>query len=221
MKSNIRMKLVCLTLLPLSLTLGATVTAYADNDHDKYKHKYGRHHVTLIEMGDLHGTLVPHAAVLKDPDGTERQVNSAGGLARLKTVVDDIRADNPEAVLLSCGDLTHGSAEAMFTVGDAMMKAMNAFNIDVFTPGNWDFGYGPAVFRNRFTSFGPKPAIPPNTAVMAGYVDCADGSCQESKGIVKANFPAVAINLYNTVPIPEHCRGNGCWILTRSSNAMV
>ena len=194
-------------LLSLTLALGGGAAVYADDDQHQHKHKYGKQHVTLIEMGDLHGTLVPHAAVLKNPDGTERQVKSSGGLARLKTVVDDIRADNPEAVLLSCGDLTHGSAEAMFTVGDAMMKAMNAFNIDVFTPGNWDFGYGPAVFRNRFARFGPRPAIPPNTAVMAAYVDCADGSCQESKGIVKANFPSVAINLYNAAPIPEALQG--------------
>src|SRR5210317_1842388 len=90
--------------------------------------------VTLIEMGDLHGTLVPHAAVLKNPDGTEREVANAGGLAKLKTVVDGIRAENPQSLLLSCGDLTHGSAETLFTVGDAMIKAINAFDIDVFTP---------------------------------------------------------------------------------------
>ena len=159
--------------------------------------------VTLIAMGDLHGTLVPHAAVLKNTDGTEREVEAAGGLAKLKRVVDDIRADNPHNLLLSCGDLTHGSAETLFTVGDAMIKAMNAFNIDAFTPGNWDFGYGPAVFRNRFASFGPRPAIPPNIAVMADYVDCIDGSCTESNQIIKANFPSVAINLYNAPPIPE------------------
>ncbi len=159
--------------------------------------------VTLIAMGDLHGTLVPHAAVLKNADGTEREVEAAGGLAKLKSVVDDIRADNPHNLLLSCGDLTHGSAETLFTVGDAMIKAMNAFNIDAFTPGNWDFGYGPAVFRNRFASFGPRPAIPPNIAVMADYVDCIDGSCTESNQIIKANFPSVAINLYNAPPIPE------------------
>ena len=159
--------------------------------------------VTLIAMGDLHGTLVPHAAVLKNTDGTEREVEAAGGLAKLKRVVDDIRADNPHNLLLSCGDLTHGSAETLFTVGDAMIKAMNAFNIDAFTPGNWDFGYGPAVFRNRFASFGPRPAIPPNIAVMADYVDCIDGSCTESNQIIKANFPSVAINLYNAPPLPE------------------
>jgi len=197
----------CQTLLSLALAFGGSAAIYADDNHHEDNHEYGKQHVTLIEMGDLHGTLVPHAAVLKNPDGTERQVASAGGLARLKTVVDDIRTDNPDAVLLSCGDLTHGSAEALFTVGDAMMKAMNAFDIDVFTPGNWDFGYGPAVFRHRFAATGPKPPIPPNIAVMASYVDCTDGTCAESAGIVKANFPSVAVNLYNAAPIPAALQG--------------
>ena len=188
--------------------------------------------VTLIEMGDLHGTLVPHAAIMKNPDGSEYEAASAGGLARLKTVVNGIRADNPEAVLLSTGDLTHGSAETMFTVGDAMMIPMNAFGIDVYTPGNWDFGYGGAVFRNRFTSFGPKPTIPGNIRTMSGYIGCGDVpeiagltdeasgyTCTEideatapfptppGKGVIKANFTTVAANLYNAAPLPEFLHG--------------
>ena len=187
--------------------------------------------VTLIEMGDLHGTLVPHAAIMKNPDGSEYEAASAGGLARLKTVVDDIRKDNPEAVFLSPGDLTHGSAETMFTVGDAIMVPMNAFGIDVYTPGNWDFGYGAAVFRNRFTTFGPKPTIPGNIRTMSGYISCDDipviggltdpgsgYSCTENLatapeltpeglGVIKANFPTVAANLYNAAPLPAPLHG--------------
>ncbi|MCW8909671.1 MAG: 5'-nucleotidase C-terminal domain-containing protein [Gammaproteobacteria bacterium] len=211
----------CKTLLSIALTLSCIGSqAFADDDR-----------ITLIEMGDLHGTLVPHAAILKNPDGTEREVASAGGLARLKTVVNEIRADNPEAVLLSTGDLTHGSAEAMFTVGDAMMIPMNAFGIDVYTPGNWDFGYGGAVFRNRFTSFGPKPTIPGNIRTMSGYIGCDDVpviegltdtasgyTCNEitatapyvtpdGMGVIKANFPTVAANLYNAAPLPAPLHG--------------
>jgi 2',3'-cyclic-nucleotide 2'-phosphodiesterase (5'-nucleotidase family) len=187
--------------------------------------------ITLIEMGDLHGTLVPHGAILKHLDGTEYEAASSGGLARLKTIVNDIRTDNPDAVLLSVGDLTHGSAEAMFTVGDAMMVPMNAFNIDVYTPGNWDFGYGAAVFRNRFTSFGPKPTIPGNIRTMSSYIGCDDipviagltdvasgYSCTENtatapfptpdgQSVIKANFPVVAANLYNAAPLPPAAQG--------------
>ena len=205
----------------LSLTLLGLSTAQASMDSS----------VTLIEMGDLHGTLVPHAAIMKNPDGSEYEAASAGGLARLKTVVNEIRADDPEAVLLSTGDMTHGSAETMFTVGDAMMVPMNAFGIDVYTPGNWDFGYGGAVFRNRFTNFGPKPTIPGNLRTMTSYIGCDDVpvidgltdaasgyTCEEvtatapfptpeGMGVIKANFPAVAANLYNAAPLPPALHG--------------
>jgi len=210
----------CKTLLSVAIAIssfGTQAIASHNNDDDV---------VTLIEMGDLHGTLVPHAAIMKNPDGSEYEAASSGGLARLKTVVDSIRADNPEAVLLSAGDLTHGSAETLFTVGDAMMVPMNAFGIDVYTPGNWDFGYGGAVFRNRFTSFGPKPTIPGNLRTMSGYIGCDDipviagltdaasgYTCDEitatapfptpaGLGVIKASFDTVAINVYNAAPLP-------------------
>lgn len=213
-------KTACKTLLSAALTLASISTqAFAANN------------ITLIEMGDLHGTLVPHAAVFKNPDGSERNVDSAGGLARLKTVVNSIRSDNPEAILLSTGDLTHGSAEAMFTLGDAMMVPINAFGIDVYTPGNWDFGYGAAVFRNRFSTFGPRPTIPGNLRTMSSYIGCNDVpiikgltdadsgySCTEitdtapkatpqGMGVIKASFPVVAINLYNSAPLPTPLHG--------------
>ena len=146
--------------------------------------------VTLMVMGDLHGTLVPHQYRFSRGDGSEYDSNAAGGLANLKTVVDGVRAEVPDALLLSCGDLTHGSAETMFTVGDAIMPAINAFGISAFTPGNWDFGYGPAVFRSHFTP--ASPPLPPNIQVMAR----SDGV----EGITKAAFPTVAINLYDANP---------------------
>lgn len=188
--------------------------------------------ITLIEMGDLHGTIVPHAAIMQNLDGTEREVASSGGLARLKTIVNGIRSQNPDAVLLSVGDMTHGSAETMFTVGDAMMVPMNAFGIDVYTPGNWDFGYGAAVFRNRFTTFGPKPTIPGNIRPMASYINCASipviagltdaasgYTCDENDvntapqptpaglGVIKASFPVVGANVYNAAPLPSPLQG--------------
>ena len=154
--------------------------------------------------------MVSHQAVLKAPDGSEYYSYDAGGMAKLKSKVDDIRGENPNSLLLSCGDLTHGSAEGLFTVGDAVMAVMNQFDIDVFTPGNWDFGYGPAVYRARFTQ--ANAPVPGNIAIMARYIDCDDfggiPNCTEtSSGIIKANFPVSAINLYSVsppLPAPAH-----------------
>ncbi len=181
--------------------------------------------LTIIQLQDLHGNLLPHAGVIQNPDGSERYVTQGGGVAKAKTLVDQIRDDNSNNLLLAVGDSTQGSAEVLYTVGDAIMPAMNAFGIDAFTPGNWDFGYGPAVFRNRFTSFGPKPTLPANIQVMSQYVSCADipdipdvtddpEFCTEitatqpfptTHGVIKANFPTVAVNVYNdatSAPLP-------------------
>lgn len=207
------------TLLSTALAMGVCAApAFADS------------HITLVEMGDLHGTLVSHAAVLKNPDGSERQVEQAGGLARLKTLANSIRADNPNSLILSVGDLTHGSAEAMFTVGDAMMAAFNAMGIDVFTPGNWDYGYGPAVFRGHFATYGPFPTIPANIRPMSSQISCADipviagltdaasgyhcventatapNATPASAAVIKANFPVVSANTYNDDPVANHNR---------------
>ncbi len=153
--------------------------------------------ITLIQLQDVHGNLTPHAGIIKTPGGGKRYVTQGGGMAKTKTLIDQIRADNPNNLLLAVGDTVHGTAETMFTVGDAIMPTLNSFGIDAYTPGNWEFGYGPAVFRNRFASFGPKPPLPANIRVMA---DAFDGP-----GVTAATFPTIAINLYNdtdTAPLP-------------------
>lgn len=186
MQSFIKRAGVCA--LASALSLAGLSTAMASDEKT----------ITLIQLQDLHGNLTPHAGIIKTPDGGERYVTQGGGLAKTKTLINQIRAENPNNLLLAVGDTTHGTAETMFTVGDAIMPALNSFGIDAYTPGNWEFGYGPAVFRNRFTSFGPKPPLPANIRVMA---DAFDGP-----GVTAATFPTIAINLYNdtdTAPLPS------------------
>jgi len=145
--------------------------------------------ISLIQLSDLHGNLIPHAGVIDNLDGTQSYITRGGGVAKTKTLINQIRADNPNNLLLAVGDTTQGNAEVLFTVGDAIMPTLNSFGIDAFTPGNWDFMYGPAVSRGHFSHKAPQPPIPPNLAPAA---DAYDGP-----GVTKANFPSLAINLYN------------------------
>lgn len=139
--------------------------------------------LTLIHLSDVHGHMAPHTEVF---DGVVHY--NSGGLAKLATKINQIRGETPgQNLLLMVGDTTQGSAEVLFTRGNAIMPALNAMGIDVFTPGNWDFVYGPVVYRNRFA--GENLTVPPAVLASTG-----------PEGVLKASFPTVVINAYNDRP---------------------
>jgi 2',3'-cyclic-nucleotide 2'-phosphodiesterase (5'-nucleotidase family) len=164
-----------------------------------------------MQFQDMHGHLAPHAELFENADGTERPDPNAGGIAKVATLIKQVRESNPAALLLAVGDTTHGSAETTFTLGDAIMPALNALGIDAFLPGNWDFGYGPRVYRQRFVADDFSTVLAPNNrttvAWMDGRIGHEDQHCKTPGGlnvttyatchVTKANFPTIAINLYN------------------------
>lgn len=94
--------------------------------------------VTLIHMGDVHGHLMPRPSVRG-----ETTAKTEGGLARMYTKIEEIRAQRAgKSLLLNTGDTLQGSAEALFTRGQAMVDVLNHFRIDAYAPGNWDWVYG-------------------------------------------------------------------------------
>lgn len=101
--------------------------------------------ITLIHMGDVHGHLYPRPNVRSDGIG-----RMEGGLARLKTKIDQIRSSEPYNLLINTGDTTQGSGEALYTRGKALVDVLDLFKIDVFAPGNWDFVYGKDRFVEHF-----------------------------------------------------------------------
>ena len=105
--------------------------------------------ITFMELNDLHAHLVPHTDVVSDGNGGTK-VETRGGLTRIATLVKQIRAENPNSVLMNIGDTYHGGAEAFFTIGNAISDPLNALGIDVGVPGNWDYYYSPAMFRARY-----------------------------------------------------------------------
>jgi S-sulfosulfanyl-L-cysteine sulfohydrolase len=133
--------------------------------------------LTLIHVGDIHGHLMsrPH---IRD-DGTPRE---QGGVARMYTRIQDIRQRHPNHLLLNTGDTIQGSAEAMYTQGQAMVDVLNRFGFDAFAPGNWEFVYGTQRFLELFTGTGAKA---PWTAIAANlYYDGAPYAAQTGKRVL-------------------------------------
>lgn len=105
--------------------------------------------VTVLLMADTHAALEVHPEIFFDAAG-EPAFRPAGGYALLASAIRQERAAaSNQALLVNVGDTIHGSAVAEWTQGAAIVPIVNALGIDVFVPGNWEFAYGPEVFRQR------------------------------------------------------------------------
>ncbi|MEO1329911.1 MAG: thiosulfohydrolase SoxB [Pseudomonadota bacterium] len=85
----------------------------------------------------------PRAYALAYPDfmSLAKGYGRMGGLDRVATVVNSIRAERPEALLLDGGDTWHGSYVSEQTRGQDVVNAMNLLKPDAMT-AHWEFTFG-------------------------------------------------------------------------------
>jgi len=92
--------------------------------------------LTLLQINDHY--------VLEPVDGGRR-----GGMARLATLVREVRRENPNTVFVLAGDTLSPSVESTFLQGAQMIAALNAIGLDFATFGNHEFDFGPSVLIER------------------------------------------------------------------------
>ena len=113
----------------------------------------GSGEVVLIHSGDIHGHLVPRANVRSDSviNPVTGKPRMEGGLARMATLIQGIREANlGKTIYINTGDTVQGSAEALFTRGQALIDVVNMLGVEFHAPGNWDFLYGAPRFEETF-----------------------------------------------------------------------
>ena len=104
--------------------------------------------ITLIQQNDTHAHVEPHWE-LRWRDG-QPEAWQAGGFAHIRYLADRIREECAGACIhVDCGDAIHGTGPAQWTEGAVIVPALNAVGVELMTPGNWEFGFGPAVLRER------------------------------------------------------------------------
>lgn len=91
--------------------------------------------------GIADGSPSAYALTYDDFSSLARGYGRVGGLDRVATVVDAIRAERPDALLLDGGDTWHGSYTCYHTEGQDMVNVMNALNPDAMT-FHWEFTLG-------------------------------------------------------------------------------
>ena len=101
-------------------------------------------HVVIVATTDVHGRVLGWDYV--------RDAAAPGGLSRAATMVETLRAQYPEqVVLVDAGDLIEGNLfAAYFAERDSqrphpVVDALNAMQYDAATPGNHEFDFGTAL----------------------------------------------------------------------------
>lgn len=106
--------------------LGGLSLSFADNT---------RKHITILHTNDVHSHI--------EPFGPEHSRNAnMGGVARRATLVERIRQENPNTLLLDAGDIFQGTPFFNFYGGELEFKLMSRLKYDAATIGNHDFDNG-------------------------------------------------------------------------------
>ncbi|MBI4638748.1 MAG: thiosulfohydrolase SoxB [Candidatus Rokubacteria bacterium] len=109
---------------------------------EKGKPPYVTGAAALAAYGIKRGTLEAYAYTHLDFPALAARYGRMGGYAHLATLVKRGRGERPGRVLLlDGGDTIQGSATALWSRGEDMVRAMNELGVDVFTP-HWEFIYG-------------------------------------------------------------------------------
>lgn len=121
---------------------------------------------TILFTHDMHSHLLPAV----DESGAEY-----GGYARLKTAINSVKADHPDAILVDGGDFSMGSLfQTAYSTAATELRVMGALGYDATTFGNHEYDYraaGLASMLNAAVASGdPLPAI-----VEANYLPPVEG----------------------------------------------
>lgn len=92
-------------------------------------------HITILHTNDVHSHI--------DPFGPEDGRNAnQGGVARRATLIESIRKENPNTLLLDAGDIFQGTPYFNYYGGELEFKLMSMMKYDAATIGNHDFDNG-------------------------------------------------------------------------------
>lgn len=140
-------RLLCLVmLLALALSLSVSQGWAATETADQ---------ITILYTHDMHSSFLPKQG---------ENGRSSGGYARLKTLIDGQRQENPDALVLDGGDFSMGSLfQTAYATSALELRAMGQMGYDATTFGNHEFDYRASGLGSMLyaavNSGDPLPAI--------------------------------------------------------------
>ena len=111
--------------------------------------------LTILHTNDTHSRLEPFPM-----DGSRNQ--GLGGVAARGELINRIRADEEQVLLLDAGDIFQGTPYFNLYKGEPEIKAMSAMKYDATTIGNHDFDAGMENLATQLTRHASFPMVVAN-----------------------------------------------------------
>ncbi len=149
------------------------ITVTAENDTSSVSHTFSitlssDFKLTILHTNDVHARLVPYGV-----GGTSTCVNNPnsnsvciGGAARLATVINQVRAQVDNSLLLDAGDQFQGTLYYNLFKSEPIAAVMNAMGYQAMTVGNHEFDDGPPELR-EFIDAVNFPVVSANISATA------------------------------------------------------
>ena len=89
-------------------------------------------HITILHTNDTHSQIEPF-------ESSHHKYAGKGGVARRAVMVEKVRKENPNTLLLDAGDIFQGTPYFNYFGGEVEFKLMSLLKYDAATLGNHDF----------------------------------------------------------------------------------
>jgi 2',3'-cyclic-nucleotide 2'-phosphodiesterase/3'-nucleotidase len=133
-------------------TLNATNTGFVYNKMGDVKKGTATNSdkvvLNIAATSDIHGRIYPYEYATDAPD-------SEAGYTLTYDVVKQIKANNPDTLLIDIGDVLQDNSAELFNDMDVhpMVEAMNYMNYDLWVPGNHEFNFGLDFLERNINAF--------------------------------------------------------------------
>ncbi|MCI9336805.1 MAG: bifunctional metallophosphatase/5'-nucleotidase [Lachnospiraceae bacterium] len=181
-KTVISIAAFCLTVM-LSFPLYAVSVSAAEP---------GPEQVDILFLHDTHSHLDSFPTV------EEGQNVTLGGFARIKTLIDEKKEENPDALVLDAGDFSMGTlVQTIFHTDAPELRMLGALGCDASTLGNHEFDYRSAGLAGALDA-----ALRSGDPVPALALCNVDWEAMEAEGLtedqrlLKASFTSYGIKDY-------------------------
>lgn len=113
--------------------------------------------ISIVHTNDTHGRLL-------DSD----EYGASWGFAKIATLVKQVKAENPNTLVLDAGDAFQGMPIINISKGEGLIPVLEAVGYDAMTMGNHEFDFGLAALQNLEAKMTNIPMVTANIYKQTG-----------------------------------------------------